>query len=161
MTPFPPDAERAELVATPALPDPDENLDEVLRLAQSIVKHAAETACGGLGMDASAIHLAEQAIALDAHLAAGGLPPKRWTGPATETRGDRVRSEIDRLEDHLRGCREEREAAEAVAEKLEQAIRQVLPALTKEFQHLAVERNFDGGPVEESWIVKALREALG
>lgn len=44
--------------------------------------------------------------------------------------------------------------------RLRTAIEKVLPALTKEFQHLAVERNFDGGPVQESWIVKTLREAL-
>ena len=61
--------------------DPNANRDEALRLAKAIVKKDSESSYGGLGMDASAIHLSNYVIALDKWICEGGALPRAWQPP--------------------------------------------------------------------------------
>lgn len=127
--------------------DPDENLWQQLKAAKAI--EAINENPDGCAEEDVAYHglpLAKLVQELDDHLAAGGIPPKRWTGKATETRGAKMQDENTRLRT---------------------AIEKVLPVLEKEYRHLAVERDFDGEydgvPREEipdAWPVRILKEAL-
>lgn len=83
--------------------EPDENLRQQIEAAKAI-----ET----LGEDPALYHaesvaqlgapLAKLVLDLDAHLAAGGMPPKRWTGNASVARAVREKVDLDDVKAVLR-----------------------------------------------------------
>ena len=68
--------------------DPNENLRKQLEEARGIREvNECPDACASEDLVGRALALGPLVLALDEHLAAGGIPPSRWTGKATETRG--------------------------------------------------------------------------